>query len=43
MNRTILDLADMRSAADFWQTSMHEQDAWELLRLECQAAASPHP
>ncbi len=33
----IIDLADMSVSADFWQTSMNEQDAWEAMRLECKA------
>lgn len=31
------DLAHMRDAADYWQTSMNEVDVWEAMRLECQA------
>lgn len=31
------DLANMSEAADFWQTSMNEQDQWEAVRLECKA------
>lgn len=33
-----IDLANMSTAADFWQTSMNEHEAWEALRLECKAA-----
>jgi len=33
----IIDLNDMQTAADFWHTSMNEQDAWEVMRLECKA------
>jgi hypothetical protein len=31
------DLANMTQAADFWQTSLNEQEAWEVMRLECKA------
>jgi hypothetical protein len=36
MNAPIVDFGNLTSAAD-WQGSMHGQDEWEAMRLECLA------
>ncbi len=41
MDTPIIDLGNVTVQADFWLTSMQDQDTWESMRREIKLNASP--